>query len=247
MLAASADLCWRDRSRFSSANNHLVGELAGLATVAMLFPELAPARTLGGACPAGARPSKRPARSCRRRRRRAGGGLPGLHSRAHAGCRCAAQVARGHATDRHPRRHRQERGLPRSCCRPHDPDPRYGDDDEGFAMRLGPEPRRTVRDHLGIVAALTGNERARRAGTMTLSALWVDAITGTSDADRVPERAVSSCERSRTARRARRTCARAVDAADHGRRPVGLSLHRRSRSRRRPGRDLEPGRAGGDR
>ena len=42
MLAASADLCWRERSRFSSANNHLVGELAGLATVAMLFPELAP-------------------------------------------------------------------------------------------------------------------------------------------------------------------------------------------------------------
>ncbi len=33
--------CWTDRSRFSSANNHLVGELAGLAVGALLLPELA--------------------------------------------------------------------------------------------------------------------------------------------------------------------------------------------------------------
>ena len=41
MLDASARYCWHGRSRFSSANNHLVGELAGLMTVHMLFPELA--------------------------------------------------------------------------------------------------------------------------------------------------------------------------------------------------------------
>ena len=41
MLAAGARRCWRDRSQHSSANNHLVGELAGLAVVAMLLPELA--------------------------------------------------------------------------------------------------------------------------------------------------------------------------------------------------------------
>ena len=41
MLAAGARRCWRDRSKHSSANNHLVGELAGLATVAILLPELA--------------------------------------------------------------------------------------------------------------------------------------------------------------------------------------------------------------
>ena len=33
--------CWHGRSRFSSANNHLIGELAGLVTVHLLFPELA--------------------------------------------------------------------------------------------------------------------------------------------------------------------------------------------------------------
>ena len=40
VLAASATRCWIDRSRFSSANNHLIGELAGLAVVAILFPDL---------------------------------------------------------------------------------------------------------------------------------------------------------------------------------------------------------------
>lgn len=29
-----------------------------------------------------------------------------------------------------------------------DPVPRYGDDDHGFALRLGPETEPTVRDHL---------------------------------------------------------------------------------------------------
>lgn len=42
MLAESARRCWSDRSRFSSANNHLVGELGGLLTVALMFPELTP-------------------------------------------------------------------------------------------------------------------------------------------------------------------------------------------------------------
>src|SRR5262249_11323952 len=41
MLAHSADHSWRQQSRFSSANNHLVGEMSGVATVAVLFPELA--------------------------------------------------------------------------------------------------------------------------------------------------------------------------------------------------------------
>src|SRR4029078_9662614 len=41
-----------------------------------------------------------------------------------------------------------------------DPEPRYGDDDGGFALRLGPERSRTIRDHLGAVAALTGNQSA---------------------------------------------------------------------------------------
>ena len=40
VLDASARYCWHGRSRFSSANNHLVGELAGLVVVHLLFPEL---------------------------------------------------------------------------------------------------------------------------------------------------------------------------------------------------------------
>jgi hypothetical protein len=55
-----------------------------------------------------------------------------------------------------------------------DPDPRYGDDDEGFALRLGPERNRTIRDHLGAVAAFTGNQGARRAGSTTLLSAWLE-------------------------------------------------------------------------
>ena len=40
VLAQSANRCWQDRSLFSSANNHLVGEMTGLAVIAMMFPEL---------------------------------------------------------------------------------------------------------------------------------------------------------------------------------------------------------------
>jgi uncharacterized heparinase superfamily protein len=187
MLAASADLCWRDRSRFSSANNHLVGELAGLATVAMFFPELAPAgrweeRALRALTVEATRQILPDGAGAEQAvgyqiftaelmlvvavllRSRGSTPPPGIRA---AIDRSAAYLA--------------------AVVGDHDPDPRYGDDDEGFALRLGPERRRTVRDHLGMVAALTGNERARRAATRTLSALWVDMITGSSDADRAPE------------------------------------------------------------
>jgi len=188
MLAASADLCWRDRSRFSSANNHLVGEMAGLATVAMLFPELAPAgrweecalRALiveasRQILPDGAGSEQAVGYQVFTAEllllvaallRSRGDTLP-------AGIRAAMDRSADYLA---------------AVVGHQDPDPRYGDDDEGFAVRLGPEPRRTVRDHLGIVAALTGNERARRAGTTTLSALWVDASTRWPEADRVPEK-----------------------------------------------------------
>jgi len=50
----------------------------------------------------------------------------------------------------------------------------YGDDDEGFAWRLGPEPLRTVRDHLGILGALTGCGTARQRGTTTWTSEWLE-------------------------------------------------------------------------
>ena len=40
MLRRSAVKSWRERSLFSSANNHLIGEMGGLALTAILFPEL---------------------------------------------------------------------------------------------------------------------------------------------------------------------------------------------------------------
>ena len=85
MLAASAERCWRDRSRFSSANNHLVGELAG-SRPSRSCSRSSPRRrawerrALRGAAGGGV-----PADPARRRRRRAGRGLPGLHRRAAAG------------------------------------------------------------------------------------------------------------------------------------------------------------------
>lgn len=183
MLAASADLCWRDRSRFSSANNHLVGELAGLATVAMLFPELDGAagwedRALQGLVVEADRQI-----------------LPdGAGAEQAVGYQVftaelllmvAALLRSRGDTPPPPLAAAVDRSADylAAVVGDQDPDPRYGDDDEGFALRLGPEPRRTVRDHLGLVAALTANERARRAGTTTSSALWVAAAVGGSRAE----------------------------------------------------------------
>lgn len=188
MLAASADLCWRERSRFSSANNHLIGELAGLATVAMLFPELTAAR---------------------RWEHRALDALDLEASRQILPDGAGAEQAVGYqvftaelmgvvAALLRARGDVPPAGILSAIDRSadylavvvgeNDPDPRYGDDDEGFAMRLGPESRRTVRDHLGIVGALTGNNRARDAGNVTLSALWIDAMCDASDPDHLPRR-----------------------------------------------------------
>jgi hypothetical protein len=58
----------------------------------------------------------------------------------------------------------------------HDPAPRYGDDDEGFALRLGPEPVRTIREHLGIVAAFDWGAAGTDAGCDSLDAQWYRTI-----------------------------------------------------------------------
>lgn len=191
MLAASADLCWRQRSRFSSANNHLVGELAGLATVAIMFPELALA----------AQWEERALSALELEAERQI--LPdGAGAEQAVGYQVFTSElmlvvavllkARGSAppaaiTDAIGRSARYLAAV----VGEHDPDPRYGDDDEGFALRLGPEPRRTVREHLGLVAALTKDEGARGAGTSTLSACWVEALVDPGANERAPENAPS--------------------------------------------------------
>lgn len=177
MLDAGARYCWSGRSRFSSANNHLVGELTGLVTVHLLYPELAaPAalyrRAVDTLC-------------CAARRLILPDGAGAEQSVSYQvftaelltfatalwrlnGERVPTEI--GAALDRSAR-------YLAAVVGSDDPDPRYGDDDDGFAIRLGAEPKRTVREHLGIVAAATGNRCAAACGETTITATWIaDAL-----------------------------------------------------------------------
>lgn len=179
MLDASARYCWSGRSRFSSANNHLIGELAGLITVQSLIPELEVPASL---------------------RERAIGSLAAeadqqiLPDGAGAEQSIAYQMfaaelmalavvmVRLRGDDAPPR---LVAALNRSAdylaalVGSDDPAPRYGDDDDSFALRLGAEPKRTVRQHLGIVAAITGSAVAAASGETTLTSAWIAAALGT--------------------------------------------------------------------
>lgn len=180
MLDASARHCWQARSRFSSANNHLIGELAGLVTVHLLFPELRyPAALFDRALDALVAESGRLILPDG-----AGAEQSVSYQIFTAELFAVVVVLLRLSGDRVPR------GLVDALDRgarylvalvgSDDPDPRYGDDDDGFAVRLGVEPKRTVREHLGIVAATTSNVAAARYGEITLTAAWVSAALGTS-------------------------------------------------------------------
>ncbi len=172
MIAESMRRCWTDRSRFSSANNHLVGELAGLAVGALLHPELrGSARSLRRALNGLAREAERQV----------------LPDGAGAEQALAYQVFTGDLL-------LVVAALLRLGGRPvepaivaalrrgadyltalvgdGDPVPRYGDDDEGFALRLDIEPVPEVARHLGAVAAVTGDATAGRYGVAGLTAAW---------------------------------------------------------------------------
>lgn len=178
LLDASADQCWRRRSRFSSANNHLIGELAGLAVIALLLPELRSApRWLG-------RSLRQLAREATRQVLPDGAGaeqavgyqvftgelLLVVATLLRAGGACPPQEI-VQAIER------SARYLAVVVGRD-DPAPRYGDDDEGFALRLGPGPTRTVREHLAVVAAFTGDADLLARSTPHLTAAWVAATLG---------------------------------------------------------------------
>jgi uncharacterized heparinase superfamily protein len=179
MLDASARYCWHCRSRFSSANNHLIGELTGLVTVHLLFPELsAPASYYRRAIDTLATEAERQILPD-------GAGAEQSISYQMFTAELLSMVIallqlRG---DRVPSQlagalDRSSQYLI-SVVGSDDPDPRYGDDDDGFAFRLGPEPKRTVREHLGIAAAVTGNVTAARYGDTTLTAAWIATALGT--------------------------------------------------------------------
>lgn len=168
MLSETAAMTWRQRSRYSSANNHLVGEMAGLAAVAILFPEITGASrfeamaldVLAGEAGrqilpdgAGAEQSSVYQIFCSDlflvpaallRLRGDTGPAPVLD-----GLRRSADYLRALVGDR-------------------DPLPRYGDDDGGIALRLHPGPLPDVHRHLSAVDAVVSGARPR-----DLAAAWL--------------------------------------------------------------------------
>lgn len=179
MLDASARYCWHGRSRFSSANNHLIGELAGLITVHSLFPELdVPASLRADAMDSLAAEADRQILPD-------GAGAEQAISYQMFTAELLSLVVvllrlRG---DHVPPQligalGRSSKYLAH-LVGSDDPEPRYGDDDDGFALRLGSEPKRTVRQHLGVVAAITENGIASRYSETTLMAAWFAVALGT--------------------------------------------------------------------
>lgn len=173
MLDASARYCWHARSRYSSANNHLIGELSGLVVVHLMFPELAaPALLHGRAVDALADEAERLILPDG-----AGAEQSSSYQVFAAELLGAVVVMLRLSGSRVPPELMTalERGAQYfvSLVGTEDPDPRYGDDDDSFALRLGAERKRTVRAHLGIVAAITGNSTAAEYGETTLTATWI--------------------------------------------------------------------------
>ncbi|CRK49508.1 conserved hypothetical protein [Rhodococcus sp. RD6.2] len=182
MLDTSARYCWRGRSRFTSANNHVIGELTGVVCVTALLPELRAADTL-----------------CERAIHTLSVEadlqiLPDGMGAEQSVCyhiftaEALTLVAAVTALRRRPVPAPITAAIDRSAqflaavVGAGDPQPRYGDDDGSFVLRLGAESERTVRDHLGIVAAVTGSPEARWAGRATLSSAWLGAALADSDA-----------------------------------------------------------------
>lgn len=173
MVAESMRRCWTDRSRFSSANNHLVGELAGLAVGALLHPELT------GSATALRRAVDGLAREAGRQILPDGAGAEqALAYQVFTGelllvvvalMRLAGRPVPPALTDGL----RRSAGYLAAVVGDGDPVPRYGDDDEGFALRLDVEAVPDLRRHLGAVAAVTGDAVAAEHGHSGLAAAWL--------------------------------------------------------------------------
>jgi len=172
-LWAMARRAWVERSLHSSANNHLVGELAGIAAVAVSHPELAAARRFE------ARAYRRLAREGARQVLADGAGAERTFAyQVFTGDLLLVAAALRRSVGRPVPRGilaalRRGAGYMAALLGDGDPAPRDGDDDDGFAVRLDADERRDPRGHLGAVAALTGDPAARRAGHLDLTARWL--------------------------------------------------------------------------
>jgi uncharacterized heparinase superfamily protein len=167
MLSECAPLLWRQRSRFSSANNHLVGEMAGLAAIAILHPEIPGARRWE------ARALAVLAREAERQILPDGAGAEqstvyqlfcsDLFLVPAALLRLRGDQAPEPVLDGLRRGARYLRAL----LGDGDPLPRYGDDDGGIALRLLPDQVPDVHRHLAAVSAVRGEAPA------DLAAAWL--------------------------------------------------------------------------
>jgi hypothetical protein len=185
LLAVSAERCWKQRSRYSSANNHLIGEMAGLATIGMMFPDL---------------------RGADRWEQRAMKTLATEAANVILPDGCGAEQSVGYqiatvellqlvAALRMERDGSAPKGIIEAISRSssflasivgeHDPDPRYGDADQQFAVRLGPDNERTVRQHLGITAALRCGISDENLYDRTLTAEWYRRVVPPSAAQQI--------------------------------------------------------------
>lgn len=176
MLGVGAGSSWRQRSRFSSANNHLVGELVGVITVMLVFPELEAAAGLLD--PAVAELSAQAALQILPDG--AGAEQAVAYQVFTAELLLLAWVLLGRAGMAVPAE--ISAALARSAdylaalVADEDPDPRYGDGDDGFALRLGAEPLApTVRAHLGTLWAATGQAADAPIGQRRLASQWLAA------------------------------------------------------------------------
>jgi hypothetical protein len=146
-------MAWRERSRFSSANNHLVGELAGAVTVALLHPELRGAARVG---------RQALAALCAEADRQILPDGVGAEQAAVYQMFCAelllvpgallARRAAG-APDQLVAAVRRGADFLRAVG---EPTWRAGDDDGGLALRLLPDPVPDLGRHLAVADALTG-------------------------------------------------------------------------------------------
>lgn len=176
IMAQSGERCWNDRSLFSSANNHLVGEMAGLAVIALLFPELAAS-------------SEWEASAVSMLSAEAGKQIlaDGAGAEQAIGYQLfTVELLHLVATLLTQRDGHAPKAITDAITRSalfltvvigdQDPAPRYGDDDGGFALRLGPEPVRTVREHLGLVSPCSWGVAAGGVGADTLTAQWYQSM-----------------------------------------------------------------------
>lgn len=178
LLGESARRCWTERSLFSSANNHLIGELAGLVVVAVLVPELPAARDWESDALALL------TEHADRQLLPDGSGAEQalayqLFTAELLGIVYALLALRGDPPKQLGAAIARSSRYLALMVGDHDPQPRYGDDDGGFALRLGPEEIRTVREHLGIADALVAEPAAVRTGIPTMTSAWLRAALET--------------------------------------------------------------------